>query len=80
MNASEVTLGATAMFALAAGLALGGRVGGAIPTGAGTDRVVGAVRTAWRERRFETALEIQGGVAGDPFSLRGVLETSFRID
>ncbi len=80
MNAAEVTFGATGMVALAQALAAGARVGGAVPTGDGVTRVVGAVRVAWRAGGVETAVEVQGGVAGDPFSLRGVVETSVRLD
>lgn len=55
----------------------GGRLSGGIPVGGpGNTRVVGALRAAWRTGRVESAAEIQAGLAGDPFTVRGVVSTA----
>jgi hypothetical protein len=79
MNLSEMTWAASADLALARVLRAGARVSGAVPIGDGNSRVIGGVRVLWTEGRVDTAFEIQAGVAGDPFSLRGVLETALRF-
>lgn len=77
MNLAEVTVSASSDVALARALRVGLRVSGALPTEApGDQRVVGAVRAIWTEGRVETAFEMQAGLAGDPFTLRGVVETA----
>jgi hypothetical protein len=45
----------------------------------GVERVIGALRVAWGEGRVDTAIEVQAGLAGDPFTVRGVLQTSLRF-
>ena len=50
--------------------------GDAHPIGDGSTRIVGGVRAAWTQGRVESGLEIQAGFAGDPFTLRGVAETT----
>lgn len=80
MNASEVTCGATGMVALARALATGLSVRGAVPIGDGATRLVGGVRVMWREGRVDTSVEIQGGLVGDPFGVRGVVETTLRFE
>lgn len=79
MNASEVTFGATGMVALARELAAGVRASGAIPVGNGDERLIGAVRVVWRAGRVETTAELQAGLVGDPFDVRGLLETAIRF-
>ena len=76
MNLSEVSWGAGGELVLAPQLRAGARVGGAVPTGAGTTRVVAGARAVWTEGRVATTFEIQAGLAGDPFTFRGVLETA----
>lgn len=79
MNLSEVTWTASSDLALARVLRAGARLSGAIPTGDGSARLIGGVRVLWTEGRVDTAFEMQAGVAGDPFSVRGVLETAVRF-
>jgi hypothetical protein len=79
MNLAEVTWTASGDITLARGLRTGARFSGAVPTGDGDTRVIGGFRVLWNEGRVDTAFEIQAGVAGDPFSLRGVLETALRF-
>jgi hypothetical protein len=33
----------------------------------------------WGTSRVSTGFELQAGIAGDPFSVRGVLETALRF-
>lgn len=80
MNASELTFGATGMVALARTVAAGVRAQGAIPVGDGDERVIGAARVVWRAGRVETSAELQAGLVGDPFKLRGMVETSYRFE
>lgn len=81
MNMSEVTWGVEGDVPIAAGVHGGVRVSGGIPvaTMMGTNRVVGALRVAWGSGRFDTAAELQTGLAGDPFTIRGVLSTALKF-
>lgn len=81
MNMSELTWSATADVPIAGGVRAGGRLTGGVPVGSmmGTDRLIGVLRVAWREGRVDTAGEVQFGLDGDPFNVRGVLETSLRF-
>jgi hypothetical protein len=79
MNLSEVTFTASGEVVLARVLRAGGRISGGVPVGDGATRVVGGVRVLWSEGRVDTAFEVQAGIAGDPFRLRGVLETAVRF-
>lgn len=79
MNASEVPFGATAMLALASQLGVGARVAGALPAGDGDARLYGGPRLVWSEGRVDTSAEILGGMVGDPFDLRGVVEIAVRF-
>jgi hypothetical protein len=76
MNLSELTWSAGGDYALARTLHAGARLSGGIPIGNGDNRVVGALRVAWASGRFATGAELQAGVAGDPFTLRGVVSTA----
>jgi hypothetical protein len=80
MNFSEVTFGGGAAYVLAMALRTGIRLTGAVPVGDGETRLIGGVRTVWTEGRVETAFEIQTGLVGDPFSVRGMLETAIRFE
>ncbi|HUS28982.1 MAG TPA: hypothetical protein VMZ53_10735 [Kofleriaceae bacterium] len=56
---------------------VGGRVSGGIPVGdAGSTRVVGALRIGWHSGRVDTTAEVQAGLVGDPFKVRGVVSTA----
>jgi len=80
MNASELTFGASGMLALGKAVAAGVRASGAIPVGEGDERLIGGARVVWRAGRVETSAEIQAGLVGDPFTLRGILETAVRFE
>jgi hypothetical protein len=41
--------------------------------------VIGAARAAWGNARVESAAELQVGLAGDPFTVRGIIETALRF-
>lgn len=79
MNFSELTFTTSGELVLARQLRAGARLNGAVPTGEGTTRVIGGVRVLWTEGRVDTAFEVQAGLAGDPFSVRGVVETALRF-
>lgn len=80
MNMSEITFGGGVDFAITHHLHTGARLSGALPVAVtGVDRLVGAVRVGWGTRRIETAAELQVGFAGDPFTVRGVVETALRF-
>jgi hypothetical protein len=79
MNPQELTWRVGADLDLGHGVTLGGRTLGGIPLGAGTMRVIGGGRVAWGTSRLSTGLEVQVGLAGDPFTLRGVLDTALRF-
>jgi hypothetical protein len=80
MNMSEISWSASGDVALSHSTHAGARVSGGVPVGApGTDRVIGAVRIAWLGGSVDTAAELQAGLAGDPFTIRGVVETALHF-
>jgi len=81
MNMSELTWSAGADVAILAGVRAGARLSGGVPVdvAVGNDRVVGALRVAWGEGRVDTAAELQAGLSGDPFNIRGVVSTALRF-
>jgi len=80
MNAAEVTASLGGEVAAWRRLRAGARVAGAVPAGEGGDvRAVAALRAGWSGRSVETAAELQYGLAGDPFTVRGLVETAFRF-
>ena len=81
MNMSELTWSGGAEIGVAGGVRGGARFAGGVPVGdvPGITRVLGALRVAWRDGRVDTAGELQLGLAGDPFNIRGVLQTSLRF-
>ena len=80
MNMSEITWGAGAEVAVVPDVRVSARVSGGVPIiAAGVDRVIGGVRVGWTTGRVSTAAEVQTGLAGDPFTIRGVLETALRF-
>lgn len=77
MLMAEVSWSAGADVAWTPTMATGLRVGGGIPAGAaGDNRVTAGARFGWRTGRVESAAEIQAGLAGDPFTVRGVVSTA----
>ncbi len=81
MNMSELTWSGGGDVAIGDGVRAGARFSGGIPVGSlpGVDRVIGAVRVTWGTGRFATAAEVQAGLAGDPFNIRGVLSTALQF-
>jgi hypothetical protein len=80
MNMSEVTWSGGAEIGLGHHASLATRVSGGVPVGApGIDRVVGGVRGGWGTGNVSTALELQAGIVGDPFTVRAIVETMVRF-
>ncbi|HEX8109297.1 MAG TPA: hypothetical protein VF516_16305 [Kofleriaceae bacterium] len=79
MNMQELTFSAAADLDLGHGLQLGGKTLGGVPIGTGQTRVIGGGRLAWGTPRVSTGLEVQVGLAGDPFTVRGVVDTALRF-
>jgi hypothetical protein len=75
MNLSELTWSAAGDYAFTPGVHGGARLSGGVPIGNGDHRAIGALRVAWASGRFTTAAELQAGLVGDPFILRGIVST-----
>ncbi len=76
MNMAEVTGSLGADVTVARRWRVGARGAIALPTGAGSTRAIAAGGVRWIGARLEVATELQLGVLGDPFTARGVVETS----
>lgn len=77
MNISEVTWSAGGAVAVSPAVQIGARMSGGIPiVFSGDDRLVAALRVSWSTGRFQTAGELQAGIVGDPFIIRGVVSTA----
>ncbi len=80
MNMSEITWGGVAEVPVATDVRVSARISGGVPIIAdGVDRVIGGLRVGWASGRVSTAAEVQTGLVGDPFTIRGVLETALRF-
>jgi len=80
MNMSEITWSGGADVGVGRGVHAGGRLFGGYPIGApGIDRVIAAARVSWGGSRVLTGGELQAGLAGDPFTIRGVVDTALRF-
>ena len=80
MNLSELTWSAGGDLAVARALQLGARISGGIALeDGGVHRTIGAFRAVWIAGRVNTSAEVQVGIAGDPFRVRGVVETAVRF-
>lgn len=79
MNTQELTWSTSFDLAVGRGMRVGGRAQGGVPIGAGITRAIGAGRVAWGTPRVSTGLELQLGLAGDPFTIRGVVDTALRF-
>jgi hypothetical protein len=79
MNAMEITFGLRPTYMLVSRLGIGASGHGAVPIGDGVSRFVAGGHVLWIAGRFATSFEIAGGVAGDPFGLRGMLTTTIRV-
>lgn len=75
MNQQEMTWSASAYVPLGSAIRAGLRAAGGIAIGDGTNRAAGGVRAMWTSGRVNTGFEIQAGFVGDPFTLRGLLES-----
>jgi hypothetical protein len=76
MLMSEVSWNAGGDVRMTPAITTGLRAAGGVPTGdGGCARAIGAGRVAWRARHLESAFEIQAGLVGDPFNVRGVVST-----
>lgn len=76
MLMSEISWTAGADLRVAPAITAGLRSAGGLPTGdAGGARAIAAGRVAWRSGRVDSAFELQAGVVGDPFTVRGVVST-----
>ncbi|HVV81515.1 MAG TPA: hypothetical protein VHE35_00505 [Kofleriaceae bacterium] len=51
----------------------------ALPLHTDPTRVVAAIGGGWRHPRAETGVELQAGLAGDPFTVRGLVTSSLRF-
>jgi hypothetical protein len=76
MSPSEISWSAGADVRIGHAVSAGARSAGGVPLGSGEARAMVAGRIAWQASRVETAVEVQVGVAGDPFNLRGVVSTA----
>lgn len=80
MNMSELTWAASVGATVDKSLRGTVRIGGGIPVELpGHTRVIGAARLGWGSDRLETAAEIQLGIVGDPFTVRGLVETALHF-
>ncbi len=80
MNMSEITWSGGAAVALGGGVAASAHAMGGHPVeAAGVERVIGAGRLGWSNQRVSTGVELQAGLAGDPFTLRGIVDTAVRF-
>ncbi|HEY5952350.1 MAG TPA: hypothetical protein VIV40_42925 [Kofleriaceae bacterium] len=76
MNMVELTWSAGGAYAVTPHVQAGARFSGGYPIGNGDNRVVGALRVGYASGRYATAAELQAGLAGDPFTVRGVVSTA----
>jgi hypothetical protein len=81
MNMSEITWSGAAELAINGRVHAGARLFGGVPIGApGIDRVIAAARVSWTGAgRVTMGGELQAGLAGDPFTVRAVLDTAVRF-
>ncbi len=79
MNLQELTWSVGADLGVGHGVQVGGRTVGGVPIGTGRTHAIGGGRVAWGTPRVTTAFELQLGIAGDPFTVRGVVETSLHF-
>jgi hypothetical protein len=81
MNMSELTWSGAGELAVSESWHAGARLSGGVPVGSlpGHERVVGTLRVAYGDGPVVTAAELQGGLAGDPFTARGILSTAIRF-
>jgi hypothetical protein len=77
MMRQELSWNAGGELLLSRRISTGVRASGGIPlTDADRHRAVVAGRVAWRAGRVDSSFELQAGIAGDPFTLRGLVSTA----
>jgi hypothetical protein len=79
MNMQELAFRAAADIDVGHGVQLGGRAQGGTPLGSGATHLFAGGRLAWGTPRVSTGFELQVGLAGDPFTVRGVLDSALRF-
>jgi hypothetical protein len=81
MNMSEISWGVAGDYAFGHGMHAAVHASGGHPIGnlIGHERVIGALRVGWGTGRVDTAAEIQTGLVGDPFTIRGLVETALHF-
>lgn len=79
MNFEELTGGVFGELELAGGLRAGASIGGALALDGGDHRAIAGPRIAWTTGRFTTTAELSAGLAGDPFTFRGSIDTAVRF-
>ena len=81
MNMSEITWSASGDYAFPRGIHFGVASRGGHPVGniIGHERVIGASRIGWATGRVDTSVEVQAGIVGDPFTVRGLVETALHF-
>ncbi len=76
MLMTEISWTAGADVRVTPAITAGLRSAGGLPAGdGGNARAIGAGRIAWRSGRVDTGFELQAGLVGDPFTVRGVVST-----
>ena len=77
MLMAEVSWNAGADVLVARHVSAGARSSGGLPAGEGGQaRAMVAGRIAWHQGLVDSSVELQAGVVGDPFNLRGVVSTT----
>lgn len=78
MGFDELGLSVAGDYALARALRVGVIAAGALPLDDTDARLTAGVHASWIAGDVETALAIAGGLAGDPYTLRGTLSATVR--
>jgi len=80
MNMSEIMWGTGADVALGRGFSTGVGLTGGVPVGGmGHQRLVGSGRAGYTSGAVSSGVELQAGLVGDPFTVRGVLTTRLQF-
>ena len=81
MNMQEVVASGGATVALGEHIAVAVRGAAGVPIGIdmGVTRITGAAGVSWLQPRMITRVELQAGLMGDPFTVRGIVETEVRF-
>ena len=76
MNMQEITWGASASLPVGPKLETAAAISGGAPFGVpmGVERAAGSLRASWIDPRVITTFELQLGIVGDPYVVRGLVE------